>query len=53
MVASICKAPFELLYGEKVIVLLDHLTGATQLSRVLAAGEMVEEVSWLVDAVQT
>ena len=35
------------------MVPLDHLTGTTQLSRVQAAGEMAEEVSWLVDAVKT
>ena len=43
------KAPFELVYGENVIVPLDHLTGATQFSRVQAAEEMIDEVSWLVN----
>ena len=43
--ASTGKAPFELVYGENVMVPLDHLTGTTQLSRVQAAGEMAEEVS--------
>ena len=35
------------------MVPLDHLTGSTQLLHVQAAEEMVEEVSWLVDAVKT
>ena len=35
------------------MVPLDYLTGATQLSYVQAAGEMVEEVSQLVDSVKT
>ena len=47
------KAPFELVYSESVMVPLDHLTGATQFSRMQAAGEMAEEVSWLVDAAKT
>ena len=51
--ASTCKAPFELVYSENVMVPLDHLTGATQLSCVQAAGEMAEEVSWLVDVAKT
>ena len=53
MAASTGKAPFELVYGENVIILLDNLTGATQLSYVLAAREVAEEVSQLVDAVKT
>ena len=53
MAASAGKAPFELAYGENVIVPLDHLTGATQLPHVQAAGEMPEEMSLLVDAVKT
>ena len=52
MAASTSKAPFELVYGENVIVPLDHLTGATQLSCVKAAGEIAEEVLWLVDVVK-
>ena len=48
--ASTSKAPFELVYGENVMVPLDHLTGATQLSCVQAAGQMAEEVSRFVDA---
>ena len=51
--ASTGKAPFDFLYGENVMVPLDHLTGATQLSRVHAAGEMAEEVSRLVDMAKT
>ena len=47
------KAPFKLVYGEKVLGLLDHLTGATKYSRVQAAGEMAEEVSQLVNVVNT
>ena len=53
MAASTGKAPFELVYIENVIVPLDHLTGATQLSHIQTAGEMAEEVSWLVDVVKT
>ena len=51
--ASNSKATFELVYGENIMVPLDHLTGATQLLHVKAAGEMAEEVSWLVYAVKT
>ena len=51
--ASTGKAPFELVYGENVIAPLDHLTVATQLSCVQTAGEMAEEVSWLVDMIKT
>ena len=40
------------MYSENIIVLLDHFTGATQLSRVQAAGEMAEEVLQLVNAVK-
>ena len=47
--SSNSKAPFKLVYGESVIVTLDNLTGATQLSRVQTAREMTEEVSQLVD----
>ena len=47
------KAPFELVYGDNVIVPLDYLTGTTQLSRVKSAGEMAEEVSQLVDVAKT
>ena len=47
--ASTSKAPFELVYGENVIVPLDYLTGPTQLSYVQAAGEMAGEVLQLVD----
>ena len=36
-----------------MMVPLDHLTGATQLSHVQAAGEMAEEVLQLVDAAKT
>ena len=53
MAASTSKAPFELVYVENVIVPLDHLTGATQLSHMMAFGEMAEEGSWLVNAVKT
>ena len=53
MAASTGKGPFDLVYGENVLILLDHLTGATQLSRVQAAGDLAGEVSWLVDAVKT
>ena len=35
------------------MVLLDHLTGTTQLSLVQAVGEMAEEVSPLVDTAKT
>ena len=49
MAALTGKAPFELVYGENVIVRLDHLAGATQLSHMQAAGEITEEVSQLVD----
>ena len=38
VIASTGKAPFELVYGENLMVLLDYLTGATQLSHVQAAG---------------
>ena len=31
------------------MVQLDYLTGSTQLSHMQAAGEIAEEVSWLVD----
>ena len=48
--ASTEKAPFELLYVENVMVPLDYPTGTTQFSCVQAAGEIAEEVSWLVDA---
>ena len=44
MAALTRKAPFELVYGENVMVLLDHLIGATQFSRVQAAGQIAEEV---------
>ena len=47
------KAPFELVFGENVMVLLDHLTSTTQFSHVQAAGEIAEEVSQLVDIVKT
>ena len=50
MAASTGRAPFELMYGENVIVPLDNLTGATQFSHVQAVGEMAEEASRLVDA---
>ena len=50
--ASTSKAPFELVYGENVMVPLDHLTGTTQFSHVQAAKEMAEEVLWLVDMVK-
>ena len=53
VVASTRKARFELVYSENVIVILDHLIGTTDLLCVQAAGEMVEEVSWLVDAAKT
>ena len=53
MAASTSNSPFELVYGENVIVPLDHLTGDTQLSRVQAAGEMAEEVSQLINVVKT
>ena len=46
------RAPFELVYGENVMVLLDHLNGTTQLSHVQAAEEMTKEVSRLVDVVK-
>ena len=51
--ASIGKAPFELVYSENFLVPLDHLTGATQFSHVQTAGEIPEEVSWLVEAAKT
>ena len=51
--ASISKEPFELVYGENVMVPLDHITGATQLSHMQAAGKMSEEVSRLVDVAKT
>ena len=41
------------MYDENVIIPLDYLTGATQLSRMQAAGQMVEEVSQLVDTAKT
>ena len=44
MAASSDKAPFELVYGESMMVPLDYPTGATQLSHVQAANEMAEEV---------
>ena len=47
------KAPFEMVYGENVMVSLDHLTGTTQLSHVQAAGEMAEKVLQLVDIAKT
>ena len=50
MAALTSKAPFELVYDENVIVLLDHKTFATQLSCMQAAGEMAVEVSRQVDA---
>ena len=53
LTVSTSKAPFELVYGENVMVPLDHLTGATQILSVQAARLMVEEVSQLVDAVKT
>ena len=43
--ASTSKAPFKLVYSENVIVLLNYLTGASQLSHLQATGEMAEEVS--------
>ena len=52
MAASTGNAPFKLVYDENVMVPLDHLTGAIQFSHVQAAGEMAEEVLWLVDAVK-
>ena len=36
--ASNGKAPFELVYSENVMVLLDYLTGTTQLSHMQATG---------------
>ena len=51
--ASTGKVPFDLVYGENVMVTLDYLTGFTQLYRVQAVREMAEEVSWLADAVKT
>ena len=53
MAASTSKAPFELVYGKNVMVPLDHLTGATQLLHVQAAGEMAEEVLQLVNPEKT
>ena len=50
--ASTSKVPFELVYGGNVIVPLD-LTGAAQLSHMQAAGEIAEEISWLVDMAKT
>ena len=50
MAASTSKAPFELVYDENVIVLLDHKTFATQLSHMEAAGDMAVAVSRQVDA---
>ena len=50
---STSKAPFELVYDENVMVPLDYLTGATQLSYVWAAREIAEELSRLVDLVKT
>ena len=51
--ASTSKAPFELVYGENVMVPLEHLTGITLLSHVQAAGEIAEEVLWLVNMAKT
>ena len=53
MAASTSKAPFELVYSENVMVLLDHLTVATQLSCKQTSGEIAEEVLHLVDVVKT
>ena len=53
MAASASKAPFELVYGENVIVPLDYITGASQFSHVQVAGEMAEEVSKLVNTAKT
>ena len=53
MAASTVEAPFKLVYGENVTVPLDHLTGATQLSRLHASGKIAEEVSQLVDTIKT
>ena len=53
MAASTGKAPFELMYGENIMVPLDYLTDATQLSRVQAAEEIAKKVSWLVDVAKT
>ena len=52
MTTSTGKAPFELVYGENVMVPLDHLTSTTQFLHVQAAGEMGEEVSRLVNVVK-
>ena len=51
--ASTSKVPFELVYGENIMVLLDHLSSTTQRSHVQAAGEMGEEMSQLVYIVKT
>ena len=53
MAAPTGRAPFELVYGENVMVPLDHLTGSTQFSRVQAAEEIAEGVLQLVDVVKT
>ena len=48
MAASTGRPPFELVYGKNVMVPLDHLTSANQLSHVQAAWEIAKEVSQLV-----
>ena len=48
--ATARKTPFELVYGENVVVLLDWLTGTTQLLHMQTAKKIATKVSWLVNA---
>ena len=52
MAASTGKATFEIVYGENVMVPLDHPTSSPQPLWVQDTGEMAEEVSGLVYAVK-